>query len=138
MFSTTVQPRFGETDILGHINNTVPAAWFELARTHIMKIFSPDLNISLDTWPLIMAHTDFDFLEEMNLKSIVEIKTWISKIGNSSFTVYHEAWQEGRCCVKGHAVVVCFNFNTKKSFPIPEDKRKILEEHLIMETSAES
>jgi acyl-CoA thioester hydrolase len=134
MFSITVRPRFGDTDILGHINNIVPAEWFELARTHIMEIFCPDMNISLDTWPLIMAHTDFDFLEEMNLKSEVEIKTWISKIGNASFTIYHEAWQDKRCCVKGHAVVVCYNFNTKKSFPIPEDKRKILAEHLIAET----
>jgi acyl-CoA thioester hydrolase len=80
-----------------------------------------------------MAHTDFDFLEEMKFTSEVEIKTHISKIGTSSFTVYHEAWQDGRCCVKGHAVVVCYNFSTKKSFPIPEDKRKALEEHLIKE-----
>jgi acyl-CoA thioester hydrolase len=133
MFSITVQPRFGDMDILGHINNTVPALWCELARTAVLKIFCPDLNISPESWPLIVAHTDFDFLEEMDIKSAIEIKTWISKIGNSSFTVYHEVWQDERCCVKSHAVMVCFNFNIKKSFPIPEDKRKILEGHLIKE-----
>ncbi|AEF80452.1 acyl-CoA thioesterase [Leadbettera azotonutricia] len=131
MFSITVQPRFGDMDILGHINNTVPAAWCELAGTSVLKIFSPDLNISLDTLSLIVAHTDFDFLVEMGIKSAIEIKTWISKIGTSSFTIYHEIWQDSRCCVKSHAVLVCFNFITKKSFPIPEDKRKILEEHFI-------
>jgi acyl-CoA thioesterase FadM len=29
MFKETIQPRFNETDALGHVNNTVLTKWFE-------------------------------------------------------------------------------------------------------------
>jgi len=133
MFSIKVQPRFGDLDALGHINNTVPAYWFETGRTSILKIFDPELTVDKKTFPLIVAHIDFDFLGQMYLKNEVEIKTHISRIGTKSFTITHEAWQNGRLCVKGTAVLVHFDFNTQQTTPIPEDKRKFLEEHLIKE-----
>jgi acyl-CoA thioester hydrolase len=132
MFTTVIQPRFGDTDCLGHINNTVLALWFEQARTPFFKIFSPSLEINLDTWPLIMAHTDYDFIAEMNLNEL-EIRTTVSRIGVKSFTVYHEAWQQGRLCVKGHAVVVYFDFKTKESVPLPDDIKRLLAEHFAPE-----
>jgi acyl-CoA thioester hydrolase len=132
MFTTMIQPRFGDTDCLGHINNTALAVWFEQARTPFFRIFSPSLEVNLDTWPLIMAHTDYDFVAEMNLNE-VEIRTTVSRIGVKSFTVYHEAWQQGRLCVKGHAVVVYFDFKAKKSVPLPEHIKQILAEHFVAE-----
>jgi len=129
MLSIKITPRFGDMDILGHVNNIVPAQWFEMGRTAVMKFFDPELTLSRKTFPLIMAHSEYDFVGQLFFKE-VEIKTWISKIGTKSFTVYHEAWQEGRLCVKGIAVIVHYDFNTEKSTPIPDDKRKLLEEHL--------
>jgi acyl-CoA thioester hydrolase len=61
----------------------------------------------------------------------VIIKSWISRIGTKSFTIYQEAWQQDRLCVKGNAVTVHYDFNIDKSTPIPDDKRKALEEHLL-------
>ncbi len=40
MLEMQIQPRFQETDALGHINNTVPAVWFESARDPLFRIFS--------------------------------------------------------------------------------------------------
>jgi len=131
MFSLIVNPRFGDMDILGHINNTVPSNWFELARTPLIQLFDPELTLSKKTFSLIMAHTDYDFIDQMYLKYEVEIKTWISKIGTKSFTIHHEAWQQGRLCVKGNAVIVHYDFNIEKPTPLPEDKKKLLAEHLI-------
>jgi len=130
MFTITVIPRFGDVDVLGHINNTAPALWFEQARNPFFRFFSPDLEISLDKWPLIMAHTEYDFLEEMTFGSEIEIRSGVSRIGTKSFTIYHEAWQREKLCVSGNAVLVYFDFNTRQSMPIPEDKKKILAEHL--------
>ena len=133
MYSLIVNPRFGDMDILGHVNNIVPSHWFELARTPVMQIFDPELTMSKKTFPLIMAHTEYDFIGQMYFKYDVTIKTWISRIGNKSFTVYHEAWQQERLCVKGNAVIVHYDFNIEKTMPIPEDKRKLLSEHLLAE-----
>ena len=129
MYSITLSPRFGDVDVLGHINNTAPALWFEQARNPFFRIFSPDLIISHKTWPLIMAHTDFDFIDEMFFGHDVEIRSYVSRIGTKSFTIYHEAWQRDKLCVKGSAVIVYFNFLTKQSIPIPEEKKRLLEEH---------
>jgi acyl-CoA thioester hydrolase len=131
MFKTTVSPRFGDMDILGHINNTVPAVWFELARNPLFQIFDPDMKLSRETFHLIMAHTDYDYVDQLYFRQDVEIRTWISRIGTKSFTVYQEAWQEGRLCVKGNSVVVHYDFNTEQTTPIPEDKKKLLAEHLL-------
>ncbi|MDR2519196.1 MAG: acyl-CoA thioesterase [Spirochaetaceae bacterium] len=130
MFIITVSPRFGDIDGLGHINNTVLAGWFELGRNPIFRFFEPDLNLSHDRWTLIMAHTDYDFVGELFFQYDVEIRTAISRIGSKSFTVCHEARQEGRICVKGSAVVVHYDFIRKATTPIPEDKKKLLAEHL--------
>ena len=131
MFTTVIQPRFGDTDCLGHVNNTALALWFETARTSLLRIFVPDLNFKMETFPLIIAHTDYDFVGELFFQHEVEIRTWISHIGNKSFTVYHQAWQNGQLCVKGSAVVVHYDFVTKQSTPLPADKKKRLKEHLV-------
>jgi acyl-CoA thioester hydrolase len=133
MFSITVTPRFGDTDALGHINNVALAAWFELARNAIFRMFDPELRIDKKTFPLIMAHTDYDFVDQLSCKYEVEIRTWVARIGNKSMTVYHEAWQEGRLCSKGNAVIVHYDFKTEKSTPIPEDKKRLLAEHPLPE-----
>ncbi|MDR1903691.1 MAG: acyl-CoA thioesterase [Treponema sp.] len=131
MWKTVITPRFGDMDVLGHINNTVLAIWFEQARNPLFRIFSPDLTLNPETFPLIMAHTDYDFVDELFLQYEVEIHSGVSRIGNKSFTIYHEAWQQGRLCVKGHAVIVYYNFKVKQSVPIPEDIKKQLEPHLM-------
>ena len=131
MFTTIITPSFMDMDCLGHANNTASARWFELVRTKTtIRLIDPELELSKETFPLILAHTDYDFVAQIYLKSDVEVKTWISRIGTKSFTVYHEAWQDGRLCVKGSAVVVYFDFIKNESIPIPDDKRKLLEEHL--------
>jgi acyl-CoA thioester hydrolase len=131
MFCINVTPRFGDIDGLGHINNTVPSVWFEMGRTPVLRMFDPELSLDKSVFPLIVAHIDFDFLSQLYLRSEVTIKTWISRIGNKSFTVHHEAWQEERLCVKGDAVIAYYNFIEEKTTPIPDDKRKLLEEHFI-------
>ncbi|MBZ3935823.1 acyl-CoA thioesterase [Methanimicrococcus blatticola] len=137
MFTATVTPSFGEVDGLGHINNTVLARWFEMARNPVFRIFEPNLNLSHDVWPLIMAYTDFNFVGEMFFEFDVELRTYIEKIGTKSFTIYHEAWQGGRLCTYGRAVVVHYDFKAGVTTPIPEDKKAKLAEHMIPEGVAQ-
>jgi acyl-CoA thioester hydrolase len=117
-------------DVLGHINNTVPVVWFELARNPVFRLFDPEMRLSRETFPLIMAHTDYDYVAQLYFQHEVEIRTWISRIGVKSLTTYHEALQQGRVCVTGSAVMVHYDFNTEQSTPIPAEMKKILSQHL--------
>jgi acyl-CoA thioester hydrolase len=131
MFTMTIVPRFGDADALGHINNTAAALWFETARRPIFEMFCPDLVFSIETFPFILAHSDYDFVGELFFHHEVEIRTGIARIGTKSFTIHHEAWQEGRLGITGNAVIVCYDFVKKRTMPLPDDKRELLMARLI-------
>lgn len=128
MFSMTIVPRFCETDALGHINNTVLSQWFETAREPVFRIFNPEL--SLVGWNLILARVEIDYVAQTHYGKSVEVRTWIEKIGNSSFVVAQEAWQDGACVARGKAVQVFFNYTTQKTEPLPAEFRRELEKQL--------
>jgi acyl-CoA thioester hydrolase len=136
VFQMTILPRFGDADALGHINNTASALWFETARRPIFELFCPTLEFTPQTFPFIMVHSEYDFVEELFFQHAVDIRTWISRIGTKSFTIAHEAWQNGRLGVKGSVVIVCYDFAKKETLPIPEDKRKALARHVIAANAA--
>ncbi len=129
MFTETITPRFAETDALGHINNTAIPVWLEQARTPVFRLFIPDLDPK--RWRLIVAKIEIDFLQEIVYGHPVEVKTYIEKIGTSSFRIGQEVHQRGQCCAKGLSVLVHFNYTAKQSEPIPAEIRKMLEAHLV-------
>ena len=133
MFKTIIEPRFGDVDGLGHINNTLLTIWFEQARTPIFRIFHPDLNLDLKKWHLIMVHIDVDFLKQIRFGADIEIRSYVFNIGNTSFTLLQEAWQNGELCASGKSVSVHYDFINKKSLRIPDDIRAKLSEHLVEE-----
>jgi len=133
MFKDYITPRFGNTDGLKHINNNVVGDWFEVGRNAIFRYFSPDFDLSYEKWKLIMVRTEFDFVSQMYFGEDVEIRTYVLKIGNSSFTTGHEAWQDDELKAKGKAVLVHYDFIEKQSMSIPDDIRENLIKHLIDE-----
>ena len=133
MFTEKVTPRFGDADGLRHINNTALVEWFEVGRNPIFRMFTPDLDLSYEKWKLILVRTEFDYLGQMYYGIDVEIRSYITHIGNSSFTIGHEAWQDGELKAKGKAVLVHFDFLNQESVPIPDMIKAQLHEHLILE-----
>lgn len=129
MFSLTVVPRFYETDAFRHVNNTVVAGWFETAREPLFRMFAPSMRPQ--DLPLILARIDVDFVAQIHYGAEVTIETGIEKIGNSSFVVFHRAWQNGHEVARGHAVQVHFDWQTGKSMALTAALRDQLETHLL-------
>ena len=117
MFKLTVSPRLAETDALGHLTNTTLPIWFEDAREPLFKLFSPELD--LKTWSVILARIEVDFIRQMYYGSDVVIRTFVTKVGASSFTVLQEAWQKGEIAARGTATMVHFDYDSQKSASIP-------------------
>ena len=130
MFKTTVTPRFGDIDGLQHANNIAIAIWFEQARNPIFRFFTPDLKLDYESWKLIMARAEYDYVGEMFYGEDVEIHTYITRIGNSSFTIGQEAWQNGKMGAKGETVIVHYDFLEKRSKSISDPIKELLKEHL--------
>ena len=127
-FSETFKPRFSDTDGLGHINNTMVPVWFEGARDEVFKWFTPDLDLS--QWKLILAKIDATFHGQMYYQAPMEIRTFIGRIGSSSFDVYQELWQQDKCCASGTAVMVHFDYQAQKTVKIPQEIVDKMSEYL--------
>ncbi|WP_235041191.1 acyl-CoA thioesterase [Vreelandella profundi] len=128
MFTRTIEPAFYDTDALGHINNTRLPAWFELARNDLFKLFTPDLNPK--QWRLIMARMEVDYRAELFYGHDIEIRTYLTRLGNSSFTVTQEARQHGKLTNLGHAVMLQYDHQAKCAVPIKGSLREALTAHL--------
>ena len=134
MFKMQIMPRFNDIDGLRHINNTVIPQWFEQAKEPIMRFFNPEMIVDFEHWNLIMARMSVYYVSQMKLAE-VEIRTWVSHVGNSSVVIYQEAWQGGVLGAKGEYVCVHFDFIKNKSVSIPDDIRVNLLKHSIGEAT---
>lgn len=117
-FVEKFKPRFCDTDALGHINNTMVPIWFEGARDDVFKWFTPDLD--LKQWKLILAKIDVNFHGQMFYEMPMEVRTFIGRIGGSSFDVYQELWQQEELKASGTAVMVHFDYKAQKTVKIPQ------------------
>lgn len=125
MFTNLITPRFYETDAFGHINNTVVNGWFEASRVPVFEIFADGPAIT--DIRLILARTEVDFVAQIFYGKDVTIRTTVERIGNSSFVVAQEAFQDGKLVSRGKAVQVHFDLRTQKSMPITDSQRAALQ-----------
>lgn len=128
MLKTFVTPRVSETDGVGHINNVFVPIWFEAGRRKIFEVFSPDLSFS--EWKLALVNINVDYEDQLFLAHDVCIKTWITKIGNSSFQIGELIEQTNRICARGQATYVNYDFKRRRPELISGDTRKFLEQLL--------
>jgi acyl-CoA thioester hydrolase len=127
MFSTVIHPRFSDTDALGHINNTVIPVWFLEAREPVLRLFSPSLDMREAA--LAVVRIEVDYLAETRFGSDVEVRTRVTRIGNSSLQLTQELWQDGTMTARGLATLVNFDPTQRRASAIPNHVRTALEQH---------
>jgi acyl-CoA thioester hydrolase len=128
MWKTRFQPRFSDTDALGHINNAAMLTWLEHARRPFFEIFIPDLDPK--KWNLIIAKLEIDYLAQTYYQTEVEIQTSFERIGNSSMVLLQEIFQDNKKVAKCKAIIVHFDYQSNSSKAIPEPIRKELTQHM--------
>ena len=64
---------------------------------------------------------------------VMEVRTYVGRIGRSSFDVYQELWQQGQRVASGTAVMVHFDYKLQKASAIPDDVQQELANHLFSE-----
>ncbi len=126
-FSITITPRFYETDALGHINNASITAWFEVARVGYLESLGDKDPSAAKEW--ILASLQLDFLAETFYGADVIADIIDARVGNSSLTVICAMSQEGRVTVRGTAVLVHMDHETKSSKRIPDVLRQRISAH---------
>jgi len=120
-----IRPRFSETDANGHINNTVPAVWFEEGRATLIR------EVARIRPSIIIARFAIDFIREIHFGEPVTIRSGIARIGEKSFAQRQEAWQGGRLCARAETVECGWDAVHKQTVRISDGIRAALAPYMF-------
>lgn len=123
-FKIRVKVRFSETDLFGHMNNTVPFTYFEEARIeYLKKIGFMDEWISIDSENIpVVADLQCDFIKQVYFDELIDVYVKIAHIGNSSIDLHYMGVNaKNEICFTGRNALVNLNRHTGRSDVWKED-----------------
>lgn len=116
-----VQVRFGDLDLLGHVNNVAYYALMETARVEFLRSSAAALF-----GHVVIAHSECDYLAEIRGGTrSVDVTVSIEKVGRTSFTVLHEIRDGDRLAAVGRTVQVVRD-DEGRPRPITDEERALL------------
>lgn len=127
---TSIQIRFKDIDALGHVNNANHLSYIELARiNYFNEAVGTNINWAKDG--IILAKVIMDYKMPVMFSDQVFIYTRCSRIGNKSFDLDYIMVKviEGAEIIlaESKTVLVCFDYSTNSSMPMPDQWRKKME-----------
>jgi acyl-CoA thioester hydrolase len=131
-FFHKVKVRFCETDMFGHLNNTVPFIYFEEARTaflHHLGFMGKWTEKDSEEIPVV-ADLKCDFLKQVFFNDELYIYVKVHHIGRSSVDLHYMAKRDDKEIVfVGRGTIVQINKHTGKSVPWSDGMRQILQQY---------
>ena len=125
------QPVAADINISNHVDNVRIYDWFNTQRMQLFETIAS----SDDRVRPFLASTTLDFKREIVQQYPVTIATNIEKLGNKSFTLKQQVFQQEQLCATCMAVSVCVDRIEKKSVPIPSALRELLETQINLDHS---
>lgn len=129
-FQHQVKVRFSETDMFGHLNNTVPFTYFEEARIEFFNSmgFMGDWSASESHEIPVVADLQCDYIQQIFFNDQLTIQVKAASIGNSSVDIHYMAVkQDGSLCLTGRGTVVQVSKKTGKPVPWTPEMRAWME-----------
>lgn len=124
----SVQVRFRDIDVLGHVNNAVYLSYLEMTRVYYLeKTLGQQWNYDKDGF--LLARNEIDYLAPIFLYDKPQIEMFVTHIGNRSFTFGYEIKVEGKLVTKAKSVMVAWNNKEKCPISIPPKLLEVLSEH---------
>lgn len=128
-FYHTVKVRFSETDMFGHVNNTVAFSYFEEARIEFFKskgFMQEWVKRENDTIPVV-ADLQCDYLAQVYFGETLKIYVKAPKVGTSSVDLHYMGQNEkGIICFVGRGTMVQMSKSTGKGSPWTEEMKQLL------------
>ena len=117
---TSRQPiRWGDMDLLGHVNNTVYFRYMEQARIEWIYAISGDEGPYVGNGPVIV-NASCTFREPLVYPGEVEVRMYLGDPGRTSVASFYEIWMNGRQYADGAAKIVWVDLASGRSMPLPE------------------
>lgn len=122
----TIQVRFSDCDMMGHVNNAVYLSYFEMARIHYFGIlFGKDRDWKKNG--VLLRKNEIEYLKPVMLHERPEIHIFTEHVGTKSFSVSYELKIDGELRTAGKSVLVCFDSTANRSIELTDDMKVVLE-----------
>ncbi len=119
-FFTSVSTRWGDADMLGHINNVIFVRYLESGRLdYLDRVLGLKFKQPL-AQGILVADMKVSYLSQAHHPTNFQVATRVSRIGNTSFDVLANIYNEnGTAVVASKAVCVWFDFVQNQKQPVP-------------------
>jgi acyl-CoA thioester hydrolase len=125
-FYHPITVRFSETDMFGHLNNTVPFTYFEEARIEFLKqkAFMQDWIKETTHAIPVVADLQCDYIKQVFFGETLNIFVKANKVGTSSVDIHYMAVNEqNEICFVGRGAMVQISTETGKGIPWTEEEK---------------
>ena len=125
----SIQTRWSDNDIYGHVNNVTYYSYFDTV-LNCFLIDQGGLDIETDSVIGVAVETMCKFNKPLAYPEVLEAGLRVGKLGNSSVSYEIGIFQEGaaEAAAMGHFVHVFVDRATGKPAPIPDAIRSALEQ----------
>ena len=129
-FHADLDPRFGDMDIQGHLNNVALAGLYEEARVRfISSIFT--IHSRPDGQRPVLAEASIRYLAEGRYPGRLTAACGVLRLGRTSYGIGQAMFQGGRCI--GTADIVIVWTEAGRPIPLPDTFRSAMTRVLIAE-----
>ncbi|MDR6795176.1 Thioesterase superfamily protein [compost metagenome] len=131
-FFLDIQTRWADNDIYGHVNNVTYYSYFDTAANALL-IQKTGFDIHQSQSIGLVVDSACSFFQELSFPEIIQVGVAIGKIGNTSLRYELAIFKQGQeqASAQGHFVHVFVDRETRKTVPISESTRNVLEKFLL-------
>ncbi len=130
MIRDKIQIRFSDTDMLGHINNTVIQQYYDIGKmSYFVEVLKTPFKWEREAF--IIASITNNYFAEIRPQEPLELTTKVTKVGTKSITLMQQIINSATGELKGNSVstMVAFNLIARESFVIHDSWRELITQH---------
>ncbi|GAA4509782.1 thioesterase family protein [Actinoallomurus oryzae] len=116
------QVRFGDIDVLGHVNNCRYLTYLEDARVSMFRL-DPVREGAAPLKGLVVARHEIDYKRPLLFRpDPVRVETWVTELRSASFTLAYEIRDDEHLYVRASSVIVAYDLENTRSRRLGKDE----------------
>ena len=126
-----IHVRWDYLDAFGHVNNASYLTFIQEVRADMTWYSRIAKGLKPMFKEMVVARAEVDYLVPiMDGGFELEVEIWVSKIGTSSFVLQYEMKSKAGLHAKAVTVQVAVDAESKRSRPLDDEERALLNEYL--------
>lgn len=121
-----IPTRWGDMDLLGHVNNV---KFFVYDETTRIAYFEDLMKNNPKFWKeqgMILAHIECDFIAQLHHPAEVSFGMRIAKMGRTSLQTLGAAFDGDKLVAVTRGIIVWFDYANQKPVAVPESVREMI------------